>query len=172
LQESHHETALLIIPIGDQRLVLKESRSDQQIALSHGEGSTIPLLVGSAGRVLLSQYDDRTLQHLFAVMDIPSVVPGFMTDPDLRMEEIKAIRSRGYALSTGEMIPDSTGISVPIKGYVCPVALSIFGPKFRFNPLDALDDIQKSARRISARIKPLFTETGFVNTIKSRKDQK
>jgi hypothetical protein len=71
------------------------------------------------------------------------------------------------------MLPDSAGISVPVKGYVCPVALSLFGPKFRFKPLDAWNDIRESAGRITERLKPLITETGPIIDIKSmRKDKK
>lgn len=173
LQETTHETALLLIPLGDQRLVLKEIIGDRQISLSHGEGSTIPLMVGSSGRVLLSQYDDQTLQKLFSLMDIPAVAPCFMGDPELRMREIHKIRSAGYALNSGEMVPDSAGISVPVRGYVCPVALSLFGPQFRFDPLTALKEIRESAERISEKIKSLLTGTDPATDIKGmRKDMK
>lgn len=173
LQETTHETALLLIPLGDQRLVVKEIIGDQQISLSHGEGSTMPIMVGSSGRVLLSQYDDQTLQKLFALLDIPAVTPDFMSDPDLRRAEIEKIRSEGYALNSGEMVPDSAGISVPVRGYVCPVALSLFGPQFRFDPLTALKDIRKSAERISEKIKSLLTGATPATEIKNmRKDMK
>jgi IclR family transcriptional regulator, acetate operon repressor len=172
LQETSRETALLLIPLGDQRLVLKECPSNQEISLSHGEGSTIPIVVGSAGRVLLSQYDDRTLQQLFTLLDMPPIAPKFMSDPDLRMKEINAIRRRGYALSTGERFADATGISVPVKGYVCPVALCLFGPKFRYKPLDTLKDIRESAERISARLKSTITEIGSIADIKKMKKDK
>ncbi len=160
LQAAHHETALLIIPVGDRRLVLKELPSDQEICFSLGEGSTMPICVGSSGRVILSQYDDQTLQKLFAHLDIPPEASNFMSDPELRMKEINEIRRQGYALNRGETRPDVTGISVPVTGYVCPVALSLFGPKFRYNPLDARSDIRESAERISAKIRSAIGQTG------------
>jgi DNA-binding IclR family transcriptional regulator len=136
--------------------VLREITGDLPISLSHGEGSTQPLAVGSAGRVLLAQYDDRTLQQLLPLLEIPAVVPDFMGDPERRLQEIARIRAAGYALSAGEMVPDSTGISVPVRGYVCPVALSLFGPRFRFDPLTALQEIREAADRISEKINSLL----------------
>jgi DNA-binding IclR family transcriptional regulator len=172
LKELHRETSLIIIPMGDRRLVLRELRGDRQISLSLGEGSTMPIFYGSAGRVLLSQYDDRTLQRFFTSLDIPPAVPNFMSDPELRMKEIGEIRQRGYALSSGETLPDSAGISVPVKGYVCPVALCLFGPKFRYKPLDALNDIRESAERISARLHSPIAETTPMADIKAMKKGK
>jgi DNA-binding IclR family transcriptional regulator len=157
LRATSRETVLLLIPLGDQRLVLKEFPSEQGISLSHGEGSTLPIMIGSAGRVLLSLYDDATLRKLFAQLAVPAVAPGFMADAELRMREIEAIRAQGYALSSGEMIPDSAGISVPVKGYVSPVALSVFGPKFRFRPLEILEEIRVSAEVISGRLAALMS---------------
>jgi len=44
-------------------MVLKEFRGSNQISLSLGEGSTMPIYVGSAGRLLLSQYNDKELDQ-------------------------------------------------------------------------------------------------------------
>lgn len=172
LQERHRETSLIIIPMGDRRLVLRELRGDRQISLSLGEGSTMPLFYGSAGRALLSQYDDGTLRKLFSCLDIPPAAPNFMSDPELRMKEIREIRERGYALSSGETLPDSAGIAVPVKGYVCPVALCLFGPKFRYKPLDALNDIRESAKRISERLRSQVAETASMMDVGNRKKDK
>ncbi len=158
LEETSHETALLFIPFGDRRLVLKEVPSSQQIALSLGEGSTMPIVVGSAGRVLLSQYDNRTVKQLLPRIDLSPLPPDFIPDRDRFMDEIEEIRRRGYALSSGTMLPDSAGISVPVGGYACPVALCVFGPQFRFEPLEVLPQITESARRISEKLKPLIAE--------------
>jgi hypothetical protein len=50
------------------------------------------------------------------------------------------------------MLPDSAGISVPVKGYICPVALCVIGPKFRFKPKSILDELKQSSTRISDRL--------------------
>lgn len=61
---------------------------------------------------------------------------------------------QGYAVSSGETLEGAISISVPIRGYFCPVALSIFGPKFRFEThlMDCREKMEKSAKRISKKI--------------------
>jgi IclR family acetate operon transcriptional repressor len=158
--------------MGDRRLVLRELPSSQEISFSLGEGSTMPILLGAAGRVLLSQYDDRTLKRFFSHLEIPPGTPDLMIDPDARMKEINEIRRRGYALNLGEKRPDVVGISATVTGYVCPVALCLFGPKFRYKPLVALDDILESAARISAILKSTITETGPIASTKNVKEER
>lgn len=159
LRETYRETALIIVPSGDRRMVLKEVRGEQQISLSLGEGSTMPIFVGSSGRVLLSQYEEITLRRILSHMDIPVEAAYLLSDKERLLQEIEMIRRQGYAISTGEMLPGSTGISVPVTGYVCPVALCLFGPKFRFDPHIALEEIKGAAQRIGAQLRSSMNET-------------
>jgi DNA-binding IclR family transcriptional regulator len=152
LRDASGETTLMMIPNGDQKLVLKEVRSKQKIALSLGNGSTVPLYVGSSGRILLSQYTDKDLDQIFGKMNMVPVSPNTITEKNLLKKEIYRIRKKGFATSSGEMLPDSAGISVPVKGYFCPVALCVIGPKFRFKPLSILDELNQTATRISERL--------------------
>jgi DNA-binding IclR family transcriptional regulator len=165
LEEISRETALLFIPVGDRRLVLKEVPSRQQISLSLGEGSTTPIVVGSAGRVLLSEYDDRALKQLLAVMDMRPIPSVPVVDEALLMRDIEDIRRKGYALSSGVMLAGTAGVSVPVEGYICPVALCLFGPKFRFEPLGVLSEIKESAHRISTKLKSLIGRTDETRSV-------
>jgi hypothetical protein len=45
---------------------------------------------------------------------------------------------------------------MPVRNYTIPVALCILGPEFRFSPTDHLEEIRKSARRISNNLKKIF----------------
>ena len=71
------------------------------------------------------------------------------------MEEIGKARIQGYAVSFSERVPGSASISVPVKGYVCPVALSVLGPESRFRTtvmMDHLEEIKGSSARISEKL--------------------
>ena len=149
LRDSSGETSLIMIPNGDQRLVVKEVRSKQKIALSLGDGSTVPLYVGSSGRTLLSQYTDKDLNKILSNIDMVPVSPNTIIKENLLKKEIDKTRKKGYGTSSGEMLPDSAGISIPIKGYFCPVALCVIGPKFRFKPISILNELSAAAIRIS-----------------------
>lgn len=58
-----------------------------------------------------------------------------------------------YAISIGEAHKGAVGISVPVRNYVCPVALCLLGPEFRFNSIDLLDELRKSGDLISKKLK-------------------
>lgn len=153
LRDFSAETALIMIPNGDQRLVLKEVRSKQKIAFSLGNGSTTPIYVGSSGRILLSQYNNEDLNKILSKIDMDHVSPNTITDRNLLKKEIDKIRKKGFATSSGEQLPDSAGISAPVKGYFCPIALCVMGPKVRFKPTSALNQLRESANLISEKLK-------------------
>lgn len=69
--------------------------------------------------------------------------------------ELQKIRRQGYATFVGMAPDESAAASVPVPGYTCPVALCLFGPKFRFDPLQAVDDLRAAAGRITARLAQL-----------------
>ena len=68
LRDSTGETCLLSIPNGNRRMILKEVRSKQKIALSLGDGDLASMYVGSAGRTLLSQYTDKEINRIVGKM--------------------------------------------------------------------------------------------------------
>ena len=67
------------------------------------------------------------------------------------LEELKKVRKQGYAISYGERIIGALAISVPIKGYFFPVALTILGPEQRLKPKinKLLEEMKERASRIS-----------------------
>lgn len=152
LRNSSAETSLIMIPNGDQRLVLKEVRSKENIAFSLGDGSTAPIYVGSSGRILLSQYNNEDLHKILSKINMVPVSPNTITDRNLLKKEIDKIRKKGFATSSGEQLPDSAGISVPVKGYFCPIALCVIGPKVRFKPTSLLNQLRESANLISEKL--------------------
>lgn len=149
LRDLSGESALIIIPNGVQRLVVKEVSSTQEIAFSWKDGNAIPIHIGSSGKLLLAEFDERERETLLRCIDLQPMGPNSITDPDRLRDEIKKIRTQGYAISYSEAKHGTAGISVPVKNYVCPVALCLFGPGFRFSPDQYLDEMKKSAVLIS-----------------------
>ena len=152
LGESSAETVLLSIPNGNRRMILKEIRSKQRIALSLGDGDSAPIYVGSAGRTLLSQYSDKELAKILGKVCVDPVSSRIVKDEKQLKKEINKIRKKGFGASLGETHADAAGISVPIKGYFVPISLSVLGPKVRFKPMSILDELKESAFRISENL--------------------
>jgi DNA-binding IclR family transcriptional regulator len=133
---------------------LEELQSVQNIRFTASKGYIAPLYTGSAGKVLLAELKENELNLLLKNIDLVAVGPNTITDEKFLRKEVKKVRKRGYATSFGERIEGSASISVPVRNYICPVALSVLGPDNRFKPrmMDVLQEMQESAENISKRL--------------------
>jgi len=151
LRDISKETVALHIRIGTQRICLSEIPSNQKIRYTTGAGSVGPIYAGSAGKILLSMMDENESEKILGKTDLAPVGPRTITDRGRLLQDIRKIRKKGYATSSGETLEGAASISIPIRGYVCPAALSIFGPKYRLGPriTEFLKDMRKAERIIS-----------------------
>jgi len=149
------ETVTVHIRIGTQRICLEEMQTSHNIRYGVGKGSVSPIYAGSAGKILLSELAEDERSHLLKNIHLTPVGPRTITDRNRLLAELEKIREQGYATSAEETLEGSTSISVPIKGYLCPVALSILGPQFRLGPklLSFEKEIKISAKRIFNKIR-------------------
>ena len=154
LKEISEETVALHIRVGTQRICLEEMQANQNIRYVIGKGSVSPIYAGSAGKILLSELTDPELNNLLKNIKLTRVGPNTITDRNNLFQELDKIKKQGYAISSGETLEGAISISVPIRGYFCPVALSIFGAKFRLGPriMDMKERMETSAKRILNRI--------------------
>lgn len=153
LRDMSNETAVLHIRIGTQRICLEEMQSNQSTKYIVGKGSVSPIYAGSAGKILLSELGEKELDLLLENINFVSVGPNTITDRKVLIEELNKIRKTGYAISSGETLEGAISLSVSIKGYICPIALSIFGPNFRLGPkiMNFRREMEISAARISKK---------------------
>jgi len=152
LRDLTRETVVLHIRIGLERICLEELQSLQNIKYTAGKGFVAPIHTGSAGKILLSELEENELQLLMKNIHLIPIGPNTIRDKKVLLEELKKVKRQGYATSFGERIPGSASISVPIKNYICPVALSVLGPDNRFSlevMMGFLKEIKESGSRIS-----------------------
>jgi DNA-binding IclR family transcriptional regulator len=155
LRDLSRETVVLHIRLGLERICLEELESLENIKYTAGKGFTAPLYTGSAGKVLLSELGDDELQLILKHLTLVRVGPNTITDKKVLLKELEKVRKQGYATSFRERLPEGASISVPIRGYVCPVALSVLGPGNRFSPkimMEVLKEMKKSAAKVSAKL--------------------
>jgi DNA-binding IclR family transcriptional regulator len=155
LREVSGETVTIHIRIGMQRICLEEMQANQNIRYGVGKGSVSPIYAGSAGKILLAELTETDRSHLIRNIRLTPVGPHTITDRNKLLREIEKIEKQGYAISSGETLEGAISISVPVKAYFCPVALSIFGPKFRLGPriLSLKKEMERCAKRIGTKIK-------------------
>jgi DNA-binding IclR family transcriptional regulator len=155
LRDLSKETVVLHIPMGLERICLEELQSLEDIKYTAGKGVTAPIYTGSAGKVLLAELDNDELYRLMNHLKLARIGPNTITDKKELRKELEKVRRQGYATSYHERLPSAASISVPIKGYICPVALSILGPDNRFSQramTDILKEMKSSALEIASSL--------------------
>jgi len=155
LRNLSRETVVLHIRVGLERMCIEELPSFENIRYTVGKGFVAPIYTGSAGKALLSELEDNELQVLMNHLRLDRIGPNTITDKKALLKEVEKIRKKGYATSFGERILGSASISVSVKHYLCPVALSILGPDNRFNlkrMMDILESMKEGSRCISQKL--------------------
>ncbi len=159
LWERTGETVAIHVRAGTDRICIEELPSSATIRYTSTVGSSAPLHVGSAGRVLLAftQPDElrRTLETLHAT--------GEKFDRGKLASELELIRERGYALSEGERVHGAAAITAPVFGRGDFVAsLSVLGPDFRFTE-DARLKLAPHLRRTAEVIGKALVDAGALS---------
>ena len=153
LQDLSNETVALHIRVGAQRMILEEMPSTQNIRFTLEKGFVSPLHIGSAAKLLLSELPESERKIYLNGVRLTNPRTNEIIDKEALINELNNIKNEGYAMSWDETIQGSAGISVPIRNYVFPVALSMYGPKDRFMPhkMSYLQELKESAERISEK---------------------
>jgi DNA-binding IclR family transcriptional regulator len=156
LRDSSGETAMLHVRVGDQRVCVDERASPHALRYSAGVGSSAPLHVGSAGKVLIAWLPEEHLRRLLPPALDP-LTPETITDWNELQRTLKQVRQRGWAQSRGERIPGAAAISAPVfdGGSDVVAAVSLFGPESRLTQRrlrDLRDPLVAAAREIGKRL--------------------
>jgi DNA-binding IclR family transcriptional regulator len=152
LAEVTGETISIAVMIGQQYNTLHEIPSRHKLrVVEAGNNAVEPLSSsGAAAKVLLSQLDDKELKIRLKNIHI--------TDDSFKIDElisqIRSIRLKGYSISHDEVVKGGTCISAPVKNYILPAVLSVFGPKdrMRHEIKKYIDVLCNSAANLSSRL--------------------
>jgi IclR family acetate operon transcriptional repressor len=133
LRDLSGETVTLHIRLGTQRTCIEEVPSPHGIRYIAGVGSTAPVHVGAAGKVLLAFLPPAARTSLLRSMKLERVTQHTRTNADDLLAELEQVRREGWARSSGERVLGASAVSVPVRDesgeVVC--ALSILGPADR-----------------------------------------
>jgi DNA-binding IclR family transcriptional regulator len=154
LMRLSRETVNLNIPIGTERMCLEEVESPENIKCVSGKGSIAPIYTGSAGKMLLTELDPAQREIIFKNVRFIALQKNTIINQNDLLQELEKVRKQGYATSFSERIAGAASISVPIKNYICPVALSIMGTENRFQEkmMDFLQELKERSARISRKL--------------------
>lgn len=144
LREVTGETVGLSVRVGRTRIYLEQLESPHDIRMTVEVGRPYPLVAGAPGKLLLAYAPEEVVTELLREADRNGVL----------REELAAIRSSGYGLAGGEVVPGSCTVAVPIRDHTGSVAaaLSISGPDSRWTRERAMQELprlQQAAAEIS-----------------------
>ena len=160
LSRLSEETVALDILVGVRQFVLYEIPSQHDLRVMHGSGIAVPFQAGASVKALFSLLSDKQLKTAMDSLDITRTTERTVTDKGLLTAQIKEIRRQGYAVSCGERFVGGMCVSVPIKSYNLPVALSVVGPesRLRLKEKEVIAELKASSARISEDVKRLFVQ--------------
>jgi len=157
LRDISGETVNLQIPLGTERVCLEEIQSLETIKYVTGKGAVYPIFVGSAGKVLLSQIDKKDLSLIMKKFYFVPSAPNSIKSPELLFKEVEKAEKQGYATSFGERVAGSASVSVPIRDYIVPVAITAMGPGDRFT-LAKINRVVKEMKKSAAGLSKDLTK--------------
>ncbi len=133
LRAASGETASLHWRIGEKRMCVREFVSPQPIRMVSGVGKLYPLVRGAAGKAILAWLSPETVDGIFRAEGLVGRKRAAL------LEDLDAVRRRGYATSTGETTHGASAIAAPIMagGDDAVASLNVTGPELRFTPRKA-----------------------------------
>lgn len=122
------ETVGLYVIAGDVRLCLEELESPQMLRMTAGVGRCFPLDRGAASKALLADGPASADAWHRATAALPAARREWL------LGEVEQLKTRGYAISSGETVPGSASIAAPVRDATGSVtaAISVGGPSSRF----------------------------------------
>jgi len=156
LRELSGETIGLVIRTGLQRLQLEEVPSQKALRYFIGKGFVAPIYAAAASKILLAQISFEDREKILSLIEERGLVHSPRYNRVNLLREVSKAQKTGYAVSFGEIVPGASSIAVPIRGYIMPVAICIFGPEQRFNKnkmMEALPSLKEASEIISENIK-------------------
>lgn len=178
IAQSTRETTHLCVLRGGNVLTLISELSSHEFRTTGWEGITTAAWRTPSGRVLISDWDEASIENWynehgrdsallgpldpalasagFAVLESPPHDKAVVTDFASLLNEIDRIRQRGYALLDEELEIGVVGASAPIFDFTGRIvaAVNVSGPKSRIgHQLDALGEyVAKAAGAFSESI--------------------
>ncbi len=150
------ESANVGILVGGEVLVVLDAASPQPLRFDQDSGTRVPAHSSAMGKVMLAWCQDPVAA--VASLTFERFTERTITGADNLLEELGAIRTRGWALNDGERNPGVRAVAAPIlraDGSV-GAALALQGPAIRF-PDDRLEDLVNELLRATRAMSGFLT---------------
>ncbi len=158
LRDRYNETVALHVLEGRQRMVVQQEESTHDLRRTYRDiGKVLPLHAGSPGKLLMAYLPPEEIEKAVTESGLRRFTSMTITDRSQLVQELAAVRQRGYAVSSGEHSPGIASISCPIANQEGRViaAINISGPSVRLTESKALEylpQLRESTLAISRQL--------------------
>lgn len=133
LQREFGETVFLCMLDEGQVFYLEKIESQQSVRTACTVGSRAPAYCTAVGKAMLAELPEAEVTEIIRRSGLKAVTPNTITTAIELRQELKAIRSRGYAIDNEEKEAGLRCVSAAVRGESGKLlaALSVSGPAFR-----------------------------------------
>jgi DNA-binding IclR family transcriptional regulator len=133
LSRAMNETATLSLRTGSSRVYVDQVTPDRDVRMVVQLGQQVPLHAGASSKAFLAFLNPEE-QKGYLAGTLDKLTPSTITNSRSLRKELREVRERGYASSSGERLEGAGSVAAPILGHDgAPVAvISICGPAERF----------------------------------------
>ncbi len=132
-----HDTALLVVPDGDDLRYVDKVLSDaRDVRTDPRVSSRSPLHCSSLGKALLAALDDRVVEAIIERIGLERATEYSITDRATLMRDLARTRARGYSVDAQEALIGVWCVGAPVRDHIGrPIAaISLSTIKDFFDP--------------------------------------
>ncbi len=117
LRDKISETVFLGMLSSSQGIIIATAEATQPLNISSPPGTSIPLLAGAVGKVLLSQVSDRRAAQIIRDLGLVQYTPQSIVDETEYLKELEKVRQQGYALDNEEYMQGVKAVAVSLGNF-------------------------------------------------------
>ena len=158
LSDELGESSSVSILDGNEIVYVARAAQRKVMSIALMPGSRLPAFCTSMGRVLLAALADDEIRRRLATTPPAARTPFTVTDPDILVDRIRAVREQGYAVIDQEVELGLRSIAVPVLNMrgVTVAALNLGLPVRGDDPHDLAARYLPSLRAVQAELKAML----------------
>ena len=139
LRDQTRESVHLAVLEGMEAVIIDTEDSYFVVRAVNVPGQHLPAHAVSTGKVLLAYQWEARLREIIHHARLETYTERTITDPHLLLEELRRVRTLGYAISCGELEEGIDAVAAPIFDHMGTIvaAVSVGGPSERCRPKQA-----------------------------------
>jgi DNA-binding IclR family transcriptional regulator len=159
LQAEFGETVFLCILDEGQVFYVEKVESQQSVRTACTVGSRAPAYCTAVGKAMLAELAEPEVSDIIRRWGLKAVTPNTITTATALKAELRAVRSRGYAIDNEEKEEGLRCVSAAVRGHSGKLfaAMSVSGPAFRMTK----ERIPEIGRALMEAAGKLSAELGY-----------